>query len=68
MFSLISIRVKYLIRHPCLLFWSYLFLPLVIIAFGIYSVLNKEQNIYFKARENPYNISELQFFNITYEK
>ncbi len=68
MFSLISIRVKYLIRHPCLLFWSYLFLPLVIIAFGIYSVLNKEQNIYFKAREKPYNISELQFFNITYEK
>ena len=68
MFSLISIRIKYLIRHPCLLFWSYLFLPLVILAFGIYSVLNKEQKIFFKAREKPYNISELQFFNMTYEK
>ena len=27
MLSLINIRVKYLIRHPCLLFWSYIFLP-----------------------------------------
>ena len=27
MLALISIRVKYLVRHPCLLFWSYLFLP-----------------------------------------
>ena len=27
MLALISIRAKYLVRHPCLLFWSYLFLP-----------------------------------------
>ena len=27
MLALINIRVKYLIRHPCLLFWSYLFIP-----------------------------------------
>ena len=30
MLSLISIRAKYLYRHPCLLFWSYMFQPMII--------------------------------------
>ena len=34
--SLINIRVKYLLRHPCLLFWSYIFLPLIFFLFSIY--------------------------------
>ena len=35
MLSLISIRSKYLYRHPCLLFWSYLFLPGIIFLFSM---------------------------------
>ena len=42
MLSLINIRVKYLKRHPCLLCWSYLFLPGIILFITI--VLMKTRN------------------------
>ena len=35
MLSLINIRVKYLTRHPCILFWSYLFLPGIILLISL---------------------------------
>ena len=35
MLTLISIRSKYLYRHPCLFFWSYMFLPGIIFLLSI---------------------------------
>ena len=34
MLSLLKIRVKYIIRNPCLLFWTYLCLPIIIAIVG----------------------------------
>ena len=34
MLSLINIRIKYVIRHPCLLFWTYLIIPIIILIIG----------------------------------
>ena len=34
MLSLLRIRIKYLIRKPCLLFWAYLFIPLIVLIIG----------------------------------
>ena len=42
MLSLIRIRIKYIIRHPCLLFWSYLFLPIVILIIALVSLSDKK--------------------------
>ena len=35
MLSLLRIRVKYVIRNRCLLFWTYLFLPIIIFILGV---------------------------------
>ena len=43
MISLINSRVKYIIRHPCLLFWTYLFLPIIILIAAIIRFFNKEK-------------------------
>ena len=43
MLSLIKIRVKYIIRNPCLLFWTYLFLPIIILIAALVSIKNKDK-------------------------
>ena len=42
MLSLIKIRVKYIIRNPCLLFWTYLFLPIIITIAAVIIISRKE--------------------------
>ena len=44
MLSLLKIRVKYVIRKPCLLFWTYLFLPIVITIAAIIIISDKEKH------------------------
>ena len=61
MLPLIRIRVKYLIRNPCLLFWSYLFLPALILAIAIYQLLSEKPIFKKQLRESPYKIDELYF-------
>ena len=60
MMSLIKIRIKYIIRHPCLLFWTYLFLPIIILIAAIISIPEKEKPIlkYFR----PIIFQEQQIF------
>ena len=41
MFSLVKIRIKFIIRHPCLLFWTYIIIPGLILAGAIALLLNK---------------------------
>ena len=43
MLSLIKIRVKYIIRNPCLLFWSYLFIPILILIASIFIISDKKK-------------------------
>ena len=64
MLSLISIRVQYLKRHPCLLFWSYLFLPGVILVITI--LVNNTRDKVLPAKDlkqNPYPIGQDYFFD-----
>ena len=39
--SLINIRIKYILRHHCLLFWTYLFLPILILIAAISQLIQK---------------------------
>ena len=43
MLSLIKIRVKYIIRKPCLLFWTYLFIPIIILIAAIIIIPKKKK-------------------------
>ena len=43
MLSLIKIRVRYIIRKPCLLFWTYLFLPIIILIAAIIVITKKKE-------------------------
>ena len=43
MLSLIKIRVKYILRKPCLLFWTYLFLPIIILIAAIVVISKKDE-------------------------
>ena len=62
MLSLISIRSKYLFRHPCLLFWTYLVIPILIIIITIISKLNeKEEIIPLDFKEPPLEIGIKSF-------
>ena len=62
MLSLIKIRVKYIIRKPCLLFWTYLFLPIIITIAGFISMSNKKALELKKYRTHFFNETK-QFFN-----
>ena len=65
MLSLINIRIKYLIRNPCLLFWTYLFLPGIILFIIIKGGFNKEtkQNYIIQLKNSPIESGEDYFFN-----
>ena len=43
MLSLIKIRFKYIIRKPCLLFWTYLFIPIIILIAAIIIIPKKKK-------------------------
>ena len=43
MLSLIKIRIKYIIRKPCLLFWTYLFLPIIITISAVVLLVEKNR-------------------------
>ena len=60
MLALIRIRVKYIIRHPCLLFWSYLFLPIVIIIAAIVIITKKDS--YSLKTSNSVSLIKSEFF------
>ena len=62
MLSLIKIRVKYIIRKPCLLFWTYLFLPIIILIAAIVTINNKKKKTLtsFESSILPY---QKTFFN-----
>ena len=61
MLSLISIRVKYLIRNPCLLFWSYLFIPAFILFIAIIVILNGKDRLEFEKKMPPLLLQTKQF-------
>ena len=64
MLPLLSIRIKYLIRNPCLLFWTYLFIPGVIFLL-VLSVMsgNSKDDYNLKLKDNPIKSGENYFFN-----
>ena len=43
MFSLVKIRVKYIIRKPCLLFWTYILIPSIILIAAIFNLKDKKE-------------------------
>ena len=42
MLPLLNIRIKFILRHPCLLFFSYIFLPAIIIIVSIFLLIDKK--------------------------
>ena len=62
--SLIKIRSKYLFRHPCLLFWSYLFLPGLFFILSFYLLRTRQSLLPPKHLKNePLMNGEDYFFN-----
>ena len=53
MLSLLRIRMKYLIRKPCILFWAYLFIPIIILIVGVIFLSFKEKAPLLKYQFNP---------------
>ena len=53
MLSLLRIRMKYLIRKPCILFWAYLFIPIIILFVGVIFLVFKEKKPLLKYQFNP---------------
>ena len=67
MLSLISIRSKYLYRHPCLLFWSYMFLPGVIFLLSMSLLkLGSKPPLKLQPKVEPYISGEGYFFSEEY--
>ena len=66
MISLIGIRLQYIKRHLCLLVWTYLFLPIIILLAGLINLSDKE-NIDLVPYNDANIISENnQFFTESY--
>ena len=62
MLPLINIRTKYLIRHPCLLFWSYLFIPLLISVIIVLNLIfGASTNLTFEPKQPPLTIDTISF-------
>ena len=71
MISLISIRVKYILRHPVLLFFSYLLIPILIAISSILMIFNNDKDYPFFEKINPklinnsnYNLSTNSYHNL----
>ena len=67
MLSLIKIRLKYIIRHPCLLFWTYIFLPAIILIAAIIVLTNKSDYKLEKYEKEALPDSTRYFLNNTFE-
>ena len=64
MITLISIRSKYLYRHPCLLFWSYMFLPGLIFLFSMGIIkLGRAPPLPIQEKIESYEAGENYFFS-----
>ena len=65
MLSLIRIRIKYLIRNPCLLFWTYLFIPGIILFVILKGGITKysKETIMMQSKNSPIKSGEDYFFN-----
>ena len=63
MISLIKIRIKYLIRNPNVLFWTYLFLPGLIFIIVFTQRTNKAEKSSFlmQPKQSPINLGEDYF-------
>ena len=75
MIALIKIRGKYLYNHPCSVYWSYFFVPSIIIIFLFILLSNKADSNFGKLIEEGkingkgYNITKALFSkNITFSK
>ena len=60
MLSLVKIRIKYIIRNPCLLFWTYILIPGLVLISAIYMVLYREK--YTLETYEKYVIPETKYF------
>ena len=63
MLPLLSIRIKYLTRKPCLLFWTYLFIPGIIFLFIFRMSPDSKQNYLLILKKNSIKVGENYFFN-----
>ena len=64
MLSLISIRVKYILRHPVLLFLSYLLIPILISIASFFMISNNDKDYDFVKKESPFLIPDI-YYNFT---
>ena len=63
MLTLISIRSKYIYRHPCLLFWSYMFLPGIIFLLSLSIIrLGNTKRLPLQPKVEPFLSGEDYFF------
>ena len=62
MLSLLRIRVKYIERHGCLLFWTYLFLPVLTFISAVFLLLKGSLEYETVKKESPIIFQEMEFF------
>ena len=62
MLSLLRIRVKYIERHCCLLFWTYLFLPVLTFISAVFLLLKGSLDYETVKKESPIIFQEMEFF------
>ena len=63
MIPLLRIRLKYLMRHSCLLFWTYFFIPSLILSTAIILILNGKDKYNKYEKNKPIIYEELEFNN-----
>ena len=67
MLSLVKIRIKYIIRHPCLLFFTYILIPSAVLIAGIYMISDKSKQDLKTFEKVKFNDSmQMNFLNHSY--
>ena len=64
MLSLINIRVKYILRHPVLLFFSYLLIPILIAIASVFLISDNDKDYDFVKKDKPVLIPDINY-NLT---
>lgn len=67
MLSLVKIRIKYIFRKPCLLFWTYILIPVIILIAAIVVINNKSPHTLEKYEKDVLQNYEKDFLNINYD-
>ena len=67
MLSLVKIRIKYIIRKPCLLFWTYILIPGAILVAAIIVINNKSSHNLEKYEKDILGNYEKDFLNVNYD-